>query len=71
MEAQPGWLMEANGVLHPRGSEYNVQYLVDGFPMAENRSPAFAPGIETEELESMNVFTGGYPANMAANWAAS
>jgi hypothetical protein len=62
VDAQPGWLMEANGVLHPRGSEYNVQYMVDGFPMAENRSPAFAPGIETEELESMNVFTGGYPA---------
>jgi hypothetical protein len=26
----PGWLYEANGVLHPRGSEYNVQYVVDG-----------------------------------------
>jgi hypothetical protein len=22
---QPGWLLEANGVLHPRGSEYDVQ----------------------------------------------
>jgi hypothetical protein len=21
----PGWLYEANGVLHPRGSEYDVQ----------------------------------------------
>jgi hypothetical protein len=29
---QPGWLLEANGVLHPRGSEYQVQYVVDGIP---------------------------------------
>jgi len=24
---QPGWLLEANGILHPRGSEYDVQYV--------------------------------------------
>src|SRR5204863_1954668 len=24
---QPGWLYEANGSLHPRGSEYQVQYV--------------------------------------------
>src|SRR4026209_1084193 len=24
---QPGWLLEANGILHPRGSEYQVQYV--------------------------------------------
>ncbi|PYT64454.1 MAG: TonB-dependent receptor, partial [Acidobacteria bacterium] len=40
---QPGWLLEANGVLHPRGSEYDVQFVVDGLPMTQNRSPAFAP----------------------------
>src|SRR6266850_2490642 len=40
---QPGWLYEANGVLHPRGSEYDVQFVVDGLPLTQNRSPAFAP----------------------------
>ena len=30
--------MEANGVLHPRGAEYNTQYVVDGFPVVDNRS---------------------------------
>jgi len=43
VDAQPGWLYEANGVLHPRGSEYDVQFVVDGLPLTENRSPAFAP----------------------------
>jgi len=32
-------LLEANGVLHPRGSEYGVQYVVDGIPIFDNRSP--------------------------------
>src|SRR5260370_33509065 len=30
VEDLPGWLYEGNGVLHPRGSEYDVQYVVNG-----------------------------------------
>ena len=59
---QPGWLLEANGVLHPRGSEYDVQYVVDGIPLYDNRSPAFAQSLGIEEFQSMSVRTGGYPA---------
>ena len=59
---QSGWLLEANGVLHPRGSEYGVQYVIDGEPLIDNRSPAFAPVITAGELESVTVRTGGYPA---------
>jgi hypothetical protein len=62
IDMQPGWLVEANGVLHPRGAEYNTQYVVDGFPVVDNRSPAFAPGFEVDEIQSMNVRTAGYPA---------
>jgi hypothetical protein len=59
---QPGWVYEANGVLHPRSSEYDVQFVVDGLPMTENRSPGFAPPIESSEVESMRVMTAGFPA---------
>jgi hypothetical protein len=59
---QPGWLYEANGILHPRGSEYDVQYVFDGLPLTQNRSPAFAPAIDSDEVESMRVLTAGYPA---------
>ena len=62
VDAQPGWLFESNGVLHPRGSEYDVQFVVDGLPMTENRSPAFAPPIESSDVESMRVMTAGFPA---------
>jgi outer membrane cobalamin receptor len=59
---QPGWLLEANGVLHPRGAEYDTQYVVDGMPLTENRSPAFAPEIEAEDVQALSVLTGNYPA---------
>src|SRR5215472_3820457 len=62
VNTQPGWLLEANGVLHPRGSEYQTQYVVDGLPLTDNRSPAFAPEVDADEVHSLNILTGGYPA---------
>ena len=62
VDAQPGWLMEANGVLHPRGSEYQTLFVIDGVPMDENRSPAFAPDLQEGELQGMGVLTGNFPA---------
>jgi hypothetical protein len=62
VDAQPGWLQEANGVLHPRGSEYDVQFVMDGLPMTENRSPGFAPPIDSSDVDSMRVMTAGFPA---------
>jgi hypothetical protein len=59
---QPGWLLEANGILHPRGSEYAVQYVIDGIPLYDNRSPAFAQTLGADEFESMTVRTANYPA---------
>src|SRR5271166_456704 len=59
---QPGWLYEGNGVLHPRGSEYDVQFVVDGQPLTQNRSPAFAPDMDSDAVESMRVLTASYPA---------
>ena len=62
VNAEPGWLYEANGVLHPRGSEYDVQYVVNGLPLTANHSPAFAPPLESNDAESMRVMTAGFPA---------
>src|SRR5262249_11532551 len=59
---QPGWLYEANGILHPRGSEYQVQYVLDGVPYTQNRSPAFAPSFDSGDIESLRVLTAGYAA---------
>jgi hypothetical protein len=60
--AEPGWTFEANGVLHPRESEYDTQFVVNGFPMYDNRSPAFSPAADADNVESMKVYTSGIPA---------
>jgi hypothetical protein len=62
VNSEPGWLVEANGSLHPRGSEYQTQYVVDGIPFTDNRSPAFAPEIEADDVSSMTVLTANFPA---------
>jgi TonB dependent receptor/Carboxypeptidase regulatory-like domain/TonB-dependent Receptor Plug Domain len=62
VNSQPGWLYEGNAVLHPRGSEYQTQFVVDGIPLTDNRSPSFGPEIEADDVQSMSVYTGGIPA---------
>jgi outer membrane cobalamin receptor len=62
VNTQPGWLLEANGILHPRGSEYQTQFVIDGLPLTDNRSPAFAPEIDADDVHAMSILTGGYPA---------
>ena len=71
IDAQPGWLMEANGVLHPRGAEYQTLFVVDGLPMDENRSPAFAPEIQEGDVQAMNVLTANFPAEYRRSLAVS
>ena len=62
VDSQPGWLQEGNAVLHPRGSEYQTQFVLDGIPLTDNRSPGYGPEIEAESLESIKVYTAGIPA---------
>jgi hypothetical protein len=62
INSQPGWLYEGNAVLHPRGSEYQTQFVVDGIPLTDNRSPSFGPEIEADDVQSMSIYTAGIPA---------
>ncbi len=62
VNSQPGWLYEGNAVLHPRGSEYQTQFVVDGVPLTDNRSPSFGPEIEADDIDSMTIYTAGIPA---------
>jgi carboxypeptidase family protein len=62
VNSQPGWLYEGNAVLHPRGSEYQTQFVVDGIPLTDNRSPSFGPAVEADDVESLKTYTAGIPA---------
>jgi TonB-dependent Receptor Plug Domain len=62
VDSQPGWLYEGNAVLHPRGSEYQTQFVVDGIPLTDNRSPSFGPEMGADNLSSLSIYTAGFPA---------
>ncbi len=62
VNSQPGWLYEGNAVLHPRGSEYQTQFVVDGIPLTDNRSPSFGPEVEADDVDSLKIYTAGIPA---------
>ncbi|MGA6985495.1 MAG: TonB-dependent receptor [Terriglobales bacterium] len=63
VNSEPGWLYEGNAVLHPRGSEYQTQFVVDGIPLTDNRSPSFGPEpAEADDVESIDIYTAGIPA---------
>src|ERR1700733_2694571 len=63
VNSEPGWLYEGNAVLHPRGSEYQTQFVVDGIPLTDNRSPSFGPEpAEADDVESLTIYTAGIPA---------
>ena len=62
VNTEPGWLYEGSAVLHPRGSEYQTQFVIDGVPLTDNRSPGFGPEVETNDVQSLNIYTAGIPA---------
>src|SRR5579864_3851400 len=62
VNSQPGWVYEGSATLHPRGSEYQTQFVVDGVPLTENRSPSSGLEMEADDVDSLTVYTAGIPA---------
>ncbi len=62
IRSQPGWIYEGNAVLHPRGSEYQTQFVVDGIPLTNNMSPSFGANLSANDVQSLTVYTAGIPA---------
>ena len=62
VNSQPGWLYEGNAVLHPRAAGYQTQFVIDGIPLTDNRSPGDGPEIEADDVDSLSIYTAGIPA---------
>jgi hypothetical protein len=58
----PGFVTDDNGRMHPRGSESQVQYVVDGVPVTDNMSSIFSTSLDARTLRTVEVLTGGIPA---------
>jgi outer membrane receptor protein involved in Fe transport len=62
VSSTPGFVTDDNGRMHPRGSESQVQYVVDGVPITDNMSAIFSTSLDTRTLRTVEVLTGGIPA---------
>jgi len=62
VESAPGVVADDNGRIHPRGSESNVQTVINGIPVTENMSAIFATSIDPRTTSHVEVLTGGIPA---------
>jgi hypothetical protein len=58
----PGVTTQNNGLLHVRGVEDGILYVIDGVPTADRIDAISASGFNIETIRSMSVITGNLPA---------
>lgn len=58
----PGWTAEDNGLLHHRGVDDGLLFVLDGIPVYERLDPQFAAGLDPLALGSVRVLSGYVPA---------
>jgi hypothetical protein len=58
----PGWTTQNNGLLHVRGVDDGVLYVVDGIPTVDRIDAVSAGSFDTDMIRSLNVLTGNFPA---------
>jgi outer membrane receptor protein involved in Fe transport len=66
----PGMATENNGLLHVRGVEDGVLYVLDGVPVADRLDALSASSFDTDTINSLQVITGGMPAEFGGRNAA-
>lgn len=58
----PGTATQSNGLLHFRGVDDGVMYVMDGIPIVDRLDAVSASPIDTDSINSMQVITGNIPA---------
>lgn len=58
----PGFAANANGAIHPRGAHNQMTYLIDGMPISDQLTGAFANSVDPTIVQNIELFTGDVPA---------
>jgi hypothetical protein len=58
----PGFAANANGAIHPRGAHNQMSYIVDGMPIVDQLTGAFANAVDPAIVQTVELFTGNVPA---------
>lgn len=62
VQSVPGIVQDDNGRMHARGSESQVQYVIDGVPVTDQASAVFSTSLDSSNLRSAEIITGNVPA---------
>ena len=54
--------MKATPSSIPAAPSTRRSIVIDGIPLTDNRSPGFGPEIEADDIESLSIYTAGFPA---------
>jgi hypothetical protein len=58
----PGFAANANGAIHPRGAHNQMTYVIDGMPVSDQLTGAFANAVDPSIVQTVELFTGNVPA---------
>lgn len=58
----PGFAQNANGAIHPRGAHNQMSFIIDGMPITDQLTGAFANSVDPNIVQSVELFTGNIPA---------
>lgn len=58
----PGMATENNGLLHVRGVDDGILYVIDGIPTVDRMDSVFASSPDAEMIFSLEIITGNIPA---------
>lgn len=59
----PGFAQNANGAIHPRGAHNQMTYLVDGLPISDQLTGAFANALDAGIVQNLELMTSNIPAS--------
>ncbi len=58
----PGFAQNANGAIHPRGAHNQMTFVVDGLPIGDQLTGAFANALDAAIVQTAELMTGNIPA---------
>jgi hypothetical protein len=58
----PGFAQNANGAIHPRGAHNQMTFVIDGLPIGDQLTGAFANALDAAIVQTAELMTGNIPA---------
>src|SRR3972149_3934101 len=62
----PGFAVNANGAIHPRGAHNQMTFVIDGLPISDQLTGAFANALDASVVQTAELMTGNVPAEFGS-----